>query len=61
MARPVMYWRIMPEEIFLNEVENYQFKDLKGDVIDVGACVLCGACFFSCPEDIIKLKIGNQK
>lgn len=56
VARPVMYWRIMPEEIFLNEVENYQFKDLKGDVIDVGACVLCGACFFSCPEDIIKIE-----
>ena len=33
-----------------------QFKDLKGDVIDIGACVLCGACDFVCPEEIIKIE-----
>ncbi len=56
VARPVLYWRVMPETEFLEEVTDYQFKDLKGDVIDIGACVLCGACLLSCPEDIIKIE-----
>jgi coenzyme F420 hydrogenase subunit beta len=25
-------------------------------VIDIGACVLCGACVYACPEDIVKIK-----
>jgi coenzyme F420 hydrogenase subunit beta len=28
---------------------------LKSDVIDVGACVLCGACLMSCPENIVEI------
>ena len=56
IARPVMYWRVMPETEFLEEVTDYQFRDLKGDVIDIGACVLCGACLLSCPENIIKIE-----
>lgn len=56
IARPVMYWRVMPEPEYLEEVTDYQFRDLKGDVIDIGACVLCGACLLSCPEKIIKIE-----
>jgi Coenzyme F420-reducing hydrogenase, beta subunit len=51
-----MYWRVMPEPEYLEEVTDYQFRDLKGDVIDIGACVLCGACLLSCPEKIIKIE-----
>ncbi|MDD3454978.1 MAG: Coenzyme F420 hydrogenase/dehydrogenase, beta subunit C-terminal domain [Methanobacteriales archaeon] len=56
VARPVMYWRVMPETEYLEEVTDYQFRDLRGDVIDIGACVLCGACLLSCPEEIIKIE-----
>jgi coenzyme F420 hydrogenase subunit beta len=55
MARPVMYWRIMPEGDYLEEVSPSQFLDLKSDVIDVGACVLCGACLLTCPENIVQI------
>lgn len=55
MARPVLYWRIMPEGEYLEEIADSQFTDLKSDVIDVGACVLCGACLLSCPENIVEI------
>lgn len=55
MARPVLYWRIMPENEYMNEIAQSQFADLKSDVIDVGACVLCGACLLSCPENIVHI------
>lgn len=56
IARPVLYWRVMPSEQYLEEVSTCQFDDLKGDVIDIGGCVLCGACLISCPENIVKIK-----
>jgi coenzyme F420 hydrogenase subunit beta len=56
VGRPVIYRRQMPITEFTEEVSNCQFKDLKGDVIDIGACVLCGACDFVCPEGIIKIE-----
>lgn len=56
VARPVLYRRQMPEEAFIEEVSSCQFSDLKGDVIDIGACVLCGACVYSCPEGIVDIK-----
>jgi coenzyme F420 hydrogenase subunit beta len=55
MARPVLYWRTMPEGEYLEEITDSQFADLKSDVIDVGACVLCGACLLACPENIIEI------
>lgn len=55
MARPVLYWRTMPEGEYLEEIAESQFADLKSDVIDVGACVLCGACLLTCPENIIEI------
>lgn len=55
-GRPVLYRRYMPMEEFKQEVLDCQFKDLKGDVVDVGACVLCGACLLACPEDIITIE-----
>lgn len=56
VARPVLYRRPMSEDDFRKEVSKCQFKDLKGDVIDIGACVLCGACYYVCPEDIISIE-----
>ena len=56
VGRPVIYRRQMPIEEFTEEVSKCQFQDLKGDVIDIGACVLCGACNLVCPEEIIKIE-----
>lgn len=55
IARPVLYRRQMPGEEFNNEVSNCNFTDLKSDVIDIGSCVLCGACVYSCPQDIVNI------
>jgi coenzyme F420 hydrogenase subunit beta len=56
VGRPVIYRRQMPLSEFSEEVSMCQFQDLKGDVIDIGACVLCGACDYVCPEGIIKIE-----
>ena len=56
VGRPVLYRREMEEEEFKNEVSACQFGDLKGDVIDIGTCVLCGACVYACPEEVIAIK-----
>lgn len=55
MARPVLYWRTMPQNEYLEEISASQFADLKSDVIDIGACVLCGACLLTCPENIVEI------
>ncbi|HTX61906.1 MAG TPA: coenzyme F420 hydrogenase/dehydrogenase beta subunit N-terminal domain-containing protein, partial [Methanobacterium sp.] len=55
-GRPVLYRRYIPMEAFADEVRNCQFEDLKGDVVDVGSCVLCGACVLACPEDLVKIE-----
>lgn len=59
VGRPVLYNRQISGEEFQEEVKECQFKDLKSDVIDVGTCVLCGACVLACPENI--LSIENRK
>ena len=59
VARPVLYRRYINEEEFQEEVSAAQFIDLKSDVIDVGSCVLCGACYYVCPENIVA--INNRK
>ena len=46
----------MPEEEFIKEVSDCQFNDLKCDVVDVGGCVLCGACVYACPEEIVEIR-----
>lgn len=56
VARPVLYRRYISEEEFINEVKECQFNDLISDVVSVGACVLCGACVYSCPEEIVKIE-----
>lgn len=56
VGRPVLYRRFMPEAEFKEEVSDCQFEDLKGDVIDIGACVLCGACVYACPEEIVEIR-----
>lgn len=56
VGRPVIYRRQISDNEFEEEVSSCQFQDLKGDVIDIGACVLCGACDYVCPENIIKIE-----
>lgn len=56
VARPVLYRRYITDEEFAEEVASCQFEDLKADVIDVGACVLCGACYSVCPENILAIE-----
>jgi len=56
VARPVLYRRYINDEEFTEEVASCQFTDLKSDVIDVGSCVLCGACYYACPENIIAIE-----
>ncbi|BDZ72050.1 Coenzyme F420 hydrogenase/dehydrogenase, beta subunit C-terminal domain [Methanobacterium petrolearium] len=56
VARPVLYRRYINDEEFTEEVASCQFDDLKSDVIDVGSCVLCGACYYVCPENIITIE-----
>jgi coenzyme F420 hydrogenase subunit beta len=56
VARPVIYRRFITDSQFRDEVIDCQFSDLKSDVIDVGTCVLCGACEFICPENIVKIE-----
>jgi len=56
VGRPVISRRFIPEDDFEAEIAACQFKDLKSDVVDIGACVLCGACLMVCPENIIKIE-----
>ena len=56
VARPVIYRRYMSDAEFETEVTYCHFDDLKSDVIDIGGCVLCGACYYACPENIISIE-----
>ncbi|MDP3066506.1 MAG: Coenzyme F420 hydrogenase/dehydrogenase, beta subunit C-terminal domain [Methanobacteriaceae archaeon] len=56
VARPVIYRRFITDSQFRDEVVECQFADLKADVVDVGTCVLCGACEYVCPENIVKIE-----
>ncbi|KZX15841.1 Coenzyme F420 hydrogenase/dehydrogenase, beta subunit C-terminal domain [Methanobrevibacter filiformis] len=55
-AHPVLYKREVNEEEFVNLSEECQFDNLKADVIKEGACVLCGACEFVCPINIVHIE-----
>ncbi|MDO5852080.1 MAG: Coenzyme F420 hydrogenase/dehydrogenase, beta subunit C-terminal domain [Methanobacteriaceae archaeon] len=59
IARPVLYRRDIKDTQFEEEISKSQFKDLKDNVIDIGACVLCGGCEYVCPEN--KIKIDGRK
>ena len=56
VGRPVLYRRHISRDEFQEEARECQFIDLKSDVIDVGACVLCGACVLACPENIVTIE-----
>ena len=55
LARPVLYQRDKSDESIINEITQSNFLDLKSNVIDVGACVLCGACEYICPYNLITI------
>ncbi len=55
LARPVLYQRVKSDDLIANEISVSQFLDLKSNVIDIGACVLCGACEYVCPDNLITI------
>ena len=59
LARPVLYQRDKSDASINKDILESDFSDLKSNVIDVGACVLCGACEYVCPDDLIT--IDNTK
>ena len=54
-ARPVLYQSDKSDTLITKENSESDFRDLKYNVIDVGACVLCGACEYVCPDDLITI------
>ena len=55
LARPVLYQRDKSDDSIEKEFSESDFSDLRTNVIDVGACVLCGACEYACPENLITI------
>ena len=55
LARPVLYQRDKSDDLIAKEVSESNFLDLKSNVIDIGACVLCGACEYVCPDNLITI------
>ncbi|MDR0900781.1 MAG: Coenzyme F420 hydrogenase/dehydrogenase, beta subunit C-terminal domain [Methanobrevibacter sp.] len=58
-AHPVLYKRKISNTEIAKLSNESQFDNLNKDILSEGACVLCGACEFVCPENIIK--IGQRK
>ena len=55
LARPVLYQREKLDDSINKEISESTFMDLRSNVIDVGACVLCGACEYACPDNLITI------
>ena len=55
LARPVLYQRTKSDDSIAADISQSNFQDLKANVIDVGACVLCGACEYACPDSLIRI------
>ena len=55
ISRPVLFNRKINNEKIEEISSKSQFENLEKDVISEGACVLCGACEYVCPTDIIKI------
>ncbi len=55
-AVPVLYQRDKTDESIMDEISESNFDDLRANVINVGSCVLCGACEYVCPEELILIK-----
>ena len=60
-ARPVLYQRDKTDESIMEEILESNFDDLRANVINVGSCVLCGACEYVCPEELILIKNKKKK
>lgn len=52
-SKPVLHQRQKTDENIMEEINQSNFDDLRANVINVGACVLCGACEHVCPENMI--------
>lgn len=60
-AKPVLYQREISDKAIKLENEISNFADLRAGVIDIGACVLCGACEYVCPENIITIQDAKPR
>lgn len=60
-ARPVLYQRDITDGTIDNEVSESNFNDLRANVINVGSCVLCGACEYVCPDNLITIKDSKPR
>lgn len=52
-SKPVLYMREISDANILSENMQSDFTDLCDGVIDVGSCVLCGACEYVCSDNLI--------
>ena len=52
----MLYQRNKTDESIFDEISESNFDDLRANVINVGSCVLCGACEYVCPDDLIIIK-----
>jgi coenzyme F420 hydrogenase subunit beta len=55
LARPVLYQRDVADDSIDKDISQSNFLDLRSNVIDIGACVLCGACEYACPDNLITI------
>ncbi len=55
ISRPVLYKRRITDDEIEEISSQCQFDNLESDVISEGACVLCGACEYVCPTNIVKI------
>ena len=55
LARPVLYQRQKSDDSINKEISESNFLDLKSNIIDIGACELCGACEYVCPDNLITI------
>ena len=51
----MLYQRDKSDDSIANEISVSDFSDLKSNVIDIGACVLCGACEYVCSDNLITI------
>lgn len=55
ISRPVLYKRNVNDDEVRELSSECSFENLESDIITQGGCVLCGACEYICPIDIIKI------
>ncbi len=55
-SKPVLYQRTISNDTIMDEIIVSNYDDLRENVINMQNCVLCGACEYICPENLISIK-----